>query len=105
MEALADLLADDPPADGAQVAYHDPFVPTAREDGHCWESVELTAERIGAADAVVILTDHSSFDYQWIFEHSRVLIDTRNATANVPDARAAARPERWIVKGGCPDEG
>jgi UDP-N-acetyl-D-glucosamine dehydrogenase len=91
-------------ADGAHADYHDPYVATVMEDGHCCESVPLTSERLAAADAVVLLTDHSDFDYAWIFEHSRVLIDTRNATAGLAEARAASRPERWIVKGGWPEE-
>ena len=88
-------------ADGARVEYHDPYVPTVSEDGHSWDSVPLTEERLRAADAVVILTDHSAFDYAWIVEHSRILIDTRNATAGVAEARVGALPQRWIVKGGC----
>ena len=89
--------------DGADVEYHDPYVPTVRENGRSWDSVPLTQERLESADAVVILTDHSGFDYAWIFESASILVDTRNATADVPAARAAAPPQRWIVKGGCPE--
>jgi UDP-N-acetyl-D-glucosamine dehydrogenase len=91
-------------ADGSDVEYHDPYVPVVSEDGHCFESVSLTEERLAAADAVVILTDHSSFDFGWIFKHAQILVDTRNATAKVPEARTGSRPERWIVKGGWPVE-
>ena len=89
-------------ADGGEVAYHDPFVPRIREDGHELASVELTDDAVGGADAVVILTDHTAFDYVRIFELSKVLVDARNATARVPEAGATAdRPggARWIVKG------
>jgi UDP-N-acetyl-D-glucosamine dehydrogenase len=88
-------------ADGARVEYHDPHVPSVSEDGHRVESVPLTQERLASADAVVILTDHSSFDFEWIVRHSKILVDTRNATANVAESRSG-RPQRWIVKGGAP---
>jgi UDP-N-acetyl-D-glucosamine dehydrogenase len=91
-------------ADGAQVEYHDPYVPRVNEDGNWSESVDLTEERLASSDAVVILTDHSDFDVAWILRHSRILVDTRNATAALPESRSGARPERWIVKGGCLDE-
>ena len=91
-------------ADGAEVEYHDPYVPSVNEEGHCFESVPLTAERLAAADAAVILTDHTSFDFAWIHQHANILVDTRNATAKVPGAREGSRPERWIVKGGMPVE-
>ena len=66
---------------GAVVVYHDPHVATFREDGHQRQSVELTDDEITSADAVVIITDHSSIDYQRIVNLSRLLVDTRNATA------------------------
>ncbi len=83
--------------DGAHVLYHDPYVPDFSDDGTKWISVDLTDEVLESADAVVILTDHSSFDYERIVRLAPVLIDTRNATA---DARAAGsgQPQRWIVK-------
>ena len=91
-------------ADGSRVEYHDPYVPVVSEDGHCFESIPLTEDRLASADAVVILTDHTSFDFGWIFQHSQILVDTRNATAKVRKASGASRPEQWIVKGGLPVE-
>jgi UDP-N-acetyl-D-glucosamine dehydrogenase len=68
-------------ARGAEVSYHDPCVPSIRlEDGNSMRTVELTAAWLGNADCVVIVTDHSSYDYQWIIDNSRLVIDTRNAT-------------------------
>jgi len=89
-------------ADGAHVAYHDPYVPVLSEDGKEMASVALTDEAIAGADAVVIITDHSAFDYGRIFRLSQALVDARNATARVPEAGAAAEKPggaRWIVKG------
>ena len=85
------LLAED----GAEVSYHDPYVPELHEEGTDLRSVELTDEALASADAVVILTDHTDFDYGRVVEHARVLIDARHV---------APRSERdtgsgWIVKG------
>ncbi|HEX6250744.1 MAG TPA: nucleotide sugar dehydrogenase [Gemmatimonadaceae bacterium] len=68
---------------GAEIAYHDPYVPRFRDDGHEHESVALTDEEIDRADAVVIVTDHSSVDYQRVVERARVIVDTRNVTAKL----------------------
>ena len=83
--------------DGAHVLYHDPYVPQFSEDGTVWHSVDLTDEVLTSADAVVILTDHSDFDYEKIVRLSPVLIDTRNATAAAVAAESS-QPQRWIVK-------
>ncbi len=68
---------------GAEVVYHDPFVPRFREDGHEHASVPLTDEELKRADALVIVTDHSKIDYQRVVNLAPVVIDTRNATARV----------------------
>jgi UDP-N-acetyl-D-glucosamine dehydrogenase len=68
---------------GAQVFYHDPYVPKYREDGHEHTSVALTDKEISSADAVVIVTDHSSVDYQRVVKLAGVVVDTRNATAKL----------------------
>jgi UDP-N-acetyl-D-glucosamine dehydrogenase len=83
-------------ADGAHVDYHDPYVPRLKEDGTELESVALTDAALSGADAVVIITDHSSFDYARVFRLSQVLVDARNATAHLPEAAGGAS---WIVKG------
>ena len=68
---------------GAKVFYHDPYVPGFREDGHEYKSVALTDKEISATDAVVIVTDHSSVDYQRVVDLAAVVVDTRNATAKL----------------------
>jgi UDP-N-acetyl-D-glucosamine dehydrogenase len=85
-------------ADGAQVMYSDPYVPQVSENGHCLESVELTPQLLASVDATCIVTDHDAFDYAAVIEHSRVVVDARNATARVPAARMGGHPARWIVK-------
>ncbi|NUQ11420.1 MAG: nucleotide sugar dehydrogenase [Gemmatimonadaceae bacterium] len=73
---------------GARVDYHDPWVASFREDGHSRSGVPLTAETLERADAVVIVTDHSRVDYQFVADHARLLVDTRNATARLRPSRA-----------------
>jgi UDP-N-acetyl-D-glucosamine dehydrogenase len=84
-------------ADGAEVAYHDPFVASVRDDQREWTSVELD-EWLDSSDAVVIVTDHSCFDYEEILRRARVLVDTRNATVGLASPVATRHPQRWIVK-------
>ena len=75
---------------GAQVNYHDPYLPRLskmRRYDFRLESVELNAETLGQYNAVVIATDHSSFDYAFIVRHARLVIDTRNATRGVTEQR------------------
>jgi UDP-N-acetyl-D-glucosamine dehydrogenase len=90
-------------ADGADVSYHDPFVPRiqADEDGNPdMESIELTDEALTGADAVVILTDHTTFDYAKVVAGSRVLVDARNATRGLPGLDVRPGTPRWVVKKG-----
>jgi UDP-N-acetyl-D-glucosamine dehydrogenase len=69
---------------GARVAYNDPHVPTLPRMRHHrlrLDSQPLTAELLAGQDCVVIVTDHSRYDFDFIAEHARLLVDTRNATA------------------------
>jgi UDP-N-acetyl-D-glucosamine dehydrogenase len=68
---------------GADVVYHDPHVPSFREDGHEHTSVPLSDKELTDADAVVIVTDHTVVDYQRVIHLARVVVDTRNATAKL----------------------
>jgi UDP-N-acetyl-D-glucosamine dehydrogenase len=86
-------------ADGAEVEYHDPFVPEVAEDGSRMCSVPLTESALTDSDAVVIVTDHSDVDYERILELAKVVVDARHVTAPLLDA-AGKRTEAWIVKGG-----
>ncbi len=74
---------------GAKLEYHDPYVARIRlEDEAIMESSPYSADLLASADAVVIITDHSTFDYQHLVDHSRLIIDTRNATAKTAKSRA-----------------
>ena len=88
-------------ARGATVTFHDPHVRSFREDGHEYHGIELTPAVLSAADAVVIVTDHSAYDFQFVVDHATLVIDTRNATGRTTPATArivsladtVARPE------------
>lgn len=68
---------------GAEVSYNDPYVPQASGyrdyPGLVLESVELTGSILKASDAVVIVTAHSDYDFDWIAKNASLIIDTRNA--------------------------
>jgi UDP-N-acetyl-D-glucosamine dehydrogenase len=73
-------------AKGAVVAYHDPFIPVLpamRHHAIRLDSQPLTAEFLQAQDCVVVVTDHDGVDYPFVVEHSRLVVDTRNATAGL----------------------
>jgi UDP-N-acetyl-D-glucosamine dehydrogenase len=73
---------------GADVVYHDPYVKSFSEDGASHESVALTDEELRRADAVVIVTDHSTVDYQRLVNRTGLVVDTRHATARTTPGRA-----------------
>ena len=87
MELLLDL--------GAELTFSDPHVPRIPKLRHydlpAMESQELTPEFLSSLDAVLISTDHTAFDYDAIVEHAPLVIDTRNATANVTKNRDKIR--------------
>ncbi len=73
-------------AKGAYVNYNDPYIPKTKKMRHydlrmC--STPLTEKNIKRFDCVVIATDHSSYDYNFIAKHSKLIIDTRNAMKKV----------------------
>ena len=75
---------------GAKVTYNDPFIPKApkqREHNLGMVSHKLTAEFLAEQDAVLISTNHSAYDYEWIVRHSPLVIDARNACVNVKSGR------------------
>ena len=79
-------------ARGAEVVYHDPFVAQFREDGHEAFSVALTEAELKKSDAVVIVTDHTTVDYQFVVDHASLVVDTRNALAKTKASKARVVP-------------
>ncbi|VAX34670.1 UDP-N-acetyl-D-glucosamine 6-dehydrogenase, partial [hydrothermal vent metagenome] len=73
---------------GASVDYNDPYVPRTvklRKYDLKMTSVPLTEENLGKYDCVVIATDHSAYDHDFIVKHSSLVVDTRNATKGVKE--------------------
>lgn len=71
---------------GSIIAYSDPFVPSlVLENDLVIESVEIDRTVLTYSDAVIIVTDHSDFNYQFIVDHAPLIIDTRNATRYVTE--------------------
>jgi UDP-N-acetyl-D-glucosamine dehydrogenase len=75
---------------GAQVSYHDPYVPTFKFGGDIvlkeektLESVPLTSQVLADVDCCAIITGHCDIDYAWVVEASSLVVDTVNATRNV----------------------
>jgi len=81
--------------DGADVRYHDPYVSKLSWEGGELYSEKLTDELFSWADCVVILTDHSDFDYARIVAQAKALIDTRNAVSGAGIVTEAK--DGWIV--------
>ena len=63
---------------GADVVYHDPFVPELERDSGPQKSVPLTAETVREADCVMIVTDHTGVDYDLVRDNGHGIVDTRN---------------------------
>jgi UDP-N-acetyl-D-glucosamine dehydrogenase len=65
---------------GAEVSYTDPFVPVVKLDGLNLQTEDISAA--AEADCVVVVTDHSAFDYRGVVNSAKLIVDTRNALKN-----------------------
>ena len=63
---------------GAEVVYHDPYVPQAEINGRVVRSVPLSVQQLKQADCVIVLTNHTRVDYELILRHAPLIMDTRN---------------------------
>lgn len=72
---------------GAILCYHDPYIPEFAEEKITFASVALSAELVASMDCVVLVTDHSAYDYQWLVDHARIFVDTRNVTKGLADPK------------------
>lgn len=83
---LMEILLDK----GAIVDYNDPLIPelpAMRKYDIQRKSVELTPQNLAKYDCVLVSTDHSAYDWDFIVKHVNLLVDTRNATSNVMGQR------------------
>jgi UDP-N-acetyl-D-glucosamine dehydrogenase len=73
---------------GARVSYNDPyFEHVGRGRKYNLEIANTPLEDLEQYDAVIIVTDHSSYDYPWIVDHARLVLDTRNATNGIKNSK------------------
>ena len=74
--------------DGAQVSYHDPYFPFIGK-GRKYDLQMTRAELkdLGQYDCVLIVTDHSDYDYKHIVQESQLVVDTRNATRGIQSTK------------------
>ncbi len=75
---------------GANVFYHDPYVPNFRVGGDVvlknvvtFKSVELSPETLAGVDCTVIITGHNNIDYNWVVDQSLLVVDAVNATKHI----------------------
>ncbi len=75
-------------AQGAQVSYNDPYFPTVGKGRHYDLQMKCTPlENLGQYDCVLIVTDHSDYNYARIVEESQLIVDTRNATRGIKNSK------------------
>ncbi|MEM6263959.1 MAG: nucleotide sugar dehydrogenase [Bacteroidota bacterium] len=70
-----------------QIDVTDPWVEEFPVGDKVYYPVEITEESLAAYDCVVLITDHDAFDFDFIVEHGRRIIDTRNMTRDIPHGR------------------
>jgi UDP-N-acetyl-D-glucosamine dehydrogenase len=70
--------------DGAQVNYNDTYFPSLGKGRHYELHMKcVPVEDVDKYDGVLIVTDHSDYDYCWIVQHASLVVDTRNATRGI----------------------
>jgi len=75
---------------GADVSYNDPWIPQlkpTRKYQFTKQSVPVEPQILADMDAVIIVTDHSAYDFPEIVKHARLVVDTRNATRGIGEGR------------------
>jgi UDP-N-acetyl-D-glucosamine dehydrogenase len=89
-ERLMELLW----ADGAEIRYHDPYVPHFHVGPDVFlkrqvtlDSVPLTEEEVKGSDCVVIVSGHRVLDYAWVVRHASLVVDAPNAAKVVREGR------------------
>ncbi|HKJ28541.1 MAG TPA: nucleotide sugar dehydrogenase, partial [Anaerolineales bacterium] len=69
----------------AVVSYHDPYIPTVSHDDWTVDSITDLEAGIDEADCVLIITNHSQYDYQSVYDHAKLVVDSRNAMRGIHD--------------------
>ncbi|OAI47897.1 UDP-N-acetyl-D-glucosamine dehydrogenase [Planctomycetaceae bacterium SCGC AG-212-F19] len=74
-------------ARGAVITYNDPHIPhlpAMRHHSIRGESQPLTESFVAAQDCLLVITDHSAYNFDWLAQQAKLIVDTRNATADCP---------------------
>ncbi|MCL4477996.1 MAG: nucleotide sugar dehydrogenase [Deltaproteobacteria bacterium] len=66
-----------------KIMYCDPYVDRIEENGLSMKSTKLNKKILSDADCVIILTDHSVYNYDWIVKYAKLVFDTKNATKSI----------------------
>lgn len=69
---------------GAEVCFNDPYIARVTIEGRTLFSQDITPEVLTSMDCVVIATDHTAYDYEYIIGHSKLVFDTRGVTRRIP---------------------
>lgn len=72
--------------EGAQLIYHDPYIPSLKTKTLYLKSTAITDDILQQSDCILILTDHSHLPYSQIVNHAKLVIDTRQATGSLSSA-------------------
>ena len=84
---LIELLQDQ----GARLSYNDPHIPTLPQMRNyrvpALKSEALTVEYLNSLDCLLVATNHSSYDWNFIVQHASLIVDTRNATRDVKNGQ------------------
>jgi UDP-N-acetyl-D-glucosamine dehydrogenase len=70
-----------------RVAYYDPLIPYLKLNHINLKSINLKQKRLEQFDCVIIATDHSGVDYDFILKHAKLVFDTRNVYKNIVDKK------------------
>lgn len=73
--------------EGSEVSYADPLVPIISVNGRKIRAKSIGKRMLSGCDCVLILTDHSCFDYHFIYKHSKMILDTKNALKCIGPAK------------------
>jgi UDP-N-acetyl-D-glucosamine dehydrogenase len=74
---------------GAEISYNDPYIPSVGKGRkYDLQMKSSPLEGLGTYDCVLIVTDHSCYDYAKVVEESQLVVDTRNATKGITSARS-----------------
>ena len=78
---------------GADVRYHDPYIPHIHHEKDDWhmDGISDMMKAVSESDAVVIITDHKAYDYDGIVHSAKFVFDSRNATRKVHDVGKVVR--------------